>query len=261
MPEFEVATPDGQRFRVSIPDEAQGAREAAAARTQQAVHPEGGRKEGAISAWIDSQGGKIKDALERMFKHPEEMVGTHDLGPELGALKLVPVGLPNMKFRGGPRYVIAIHDVDTGQRVGVIDATYNEHKKSIDINMIQSEKPREQERPGSLGFAIHPDAHTLGPRDIRSLLPQAKEMFPEAESVRGFRVTGARNATGQLGGTTLPLPGSKMKPQADPRPKIDPEIADWTMRQWEEAPISRQEGEHNMSVLENLLGPGPPSLR
>ena len=55
---------------------------------QQAVKPEGGRKEGAISAWIDSQGEKVKQAIGDAFLHPENLVNAG----ELGALKLVAAG-------------------------------------------------------------------------------------------------------------------------------------------------------------------------
>jgi len=253
MPDFIVTSPDGKEsFHVSAPDEAQGAREAAAGRTMQAVHPEGGRKEGAISAWIDSQGEKVKKAIEDAFHHPEGLVNA---GP-LGVLKLAPTwGItPRQLGYGRSEHYLDIFD-EVGNKVGWVKAQYNSRNKNISIDMIQSETPRKAEKPGSLGYAINPEAHSFGHADTRSLLREAKREFPEAETVSGFRVTGARQATGQLGGTTIPLPGSTAKMQPEVRPQRDSEIEDWTMRQWESAPHSLE------AAPESLSARGPSSLR
>lgn len=263
MADFIVTGPDGQRYRISAPEAAQDAREAAAARMQQAVQPEGGRKEGAISQWIDSQGERLADQLEsilsRSLTHPEDLVGPG----EIGALKLVPTaGIPvREKAYGITKHFFDLIDADSGQKVGWVEASHNPRTKNVNVDMIQSEKPRTEERTGSLGFAINPDASSLGLRDIRSLLPEAKREFPDAETVSGFRVTGARNASGQIGGMTLPLPGSRAKTEVEPRPQaLDPEVMDFYSQQLsgERAPPSLYP--HETDELLGL-GPGPASLR
>jgi hypothetical protein len=54
-------------------DLADVARQVAAQRTQRAVRPPGGRKEGAISRWIDRQGSSLASQLGQIITHPEQM--------------------------------------------------------------------------------------------------------------------------------------------------------------------------------------------
>lgn len=97
MPDYLLSSPQGDRFKLSVPDgtapdaipeqlSASGAFEAFANRTRQAVQPEGGRKEGAITQWIESQGDKLVSGIENTLRHPEDMIGAGPLGPEAAPL-------------------------------------------------------------------------------------------------------------------------------------------------------------------------------
>jgi len=93
---------------------AQEAREKAAGRSKQAVAPEAGRQEGAISEWIQSHGEKIKTALEDMLKHPEMLPSTQEgmfVAPSLGR-KLFAQGL--LKQGLSPGEVKAMTGVERG---------------------------------------------------------------------------------------------------------------------------------------------------
>jgi len=249
MPDFIVTSPDGKEsFMISAPGEAQGAREAAAghlaagATHGQEAHPieppEHMRSWGNYGAWT---GEHMKKAIADAFHHPEGLVNA---GP-LGVLKLVAAGPAKDLGYGMTRHLFNIMD-EAGNRVGWTKLTNNPSKRSVDVDMIQSETPRQAEKPGSMGYAINPEAHSFGHADTRSLLREVKREFPEAESLRGYRVTGARQATGQLGGTTIPLPGSSAKVQPQVRLQRDQEMEDWTMRQWEQA--SEPEPQVNSSL-------------
>ena len=269
MPDFIVTSPDGQRFRISAPDEAQDAREAAAGRLAagathgQEAHPieppEHMQSWGNYGAWT---GEHMKKAIADAFHHPEGLVNA---GP-LGVLKLVAAGPAKDLGYGMTRHLFNIMD-EAGNRVGWTKLTNNPRKKSVDVDMIQSETPRQAEKPGSMGYAINPEAHSFGHADTRSLLREVKREFPEAESLRGYRVTGARQATGQLGGTAIPLPGSKAKVQPEARPQRNPELEDWTMQQWEQEPHIRSplesfEAHRSLEAApESLSARGPSSLR
>jgi hypothetical protein len=73
-------------------DAAQQARDAGAARMRQAVQPGVGRQEGAISGWIDEQGGRLADQLtdaaSDVMRHPEHLIGPGELGIAFNGAKV-----------------------------------------------------------------------------------------------------------------------------------------------------------------------------
>lgn len=81
--DFTLEGPEGEKFQLNGPEQAQEARDVAASRTKQATAP-GARQEGPVTQWLVSQGEKIKGGIEGiasdLVKHPENLVGTGELG-------------------------------------------------------------------------------------------------------------------------------------------------------------------------------------
>lgn len=81
--DFLLEGPEGEKFQLSGPEQAQEARDVAATRTKQATAP-GSRQEGPITQWLVGQGEKVKSGIEGLasdlVKHPENLVGTGELG-------------------------------------------------------------------------------------------------------------------------------------------------------------------------------------
>ena|ERR1700719_1395396 len=89
-------------------DMAQQAREVASNRVKQSTAP-GVRQEGMITGNLVSQGEKIKDAIENVVSHPEDLVGTGGLGTVV-PLKpnqfITPNSPSNMNTTGGFRNIV-----------------------------------------------------------------------------------------------------------------------------------------------------------
>lgn len=84
---------------------------------------------------------------------------------------------------------------EEGRTVGGLETTYNPLSKDVHVDYISSNMPSPLER-GSLAAESNWASQSIGPKDIRSLIMGLKHQFPEAESVSGFRVSGARKAAG-----------------------------------------------------------------
>src|SRR6266404_3049754 len=90
---------------------------------------------------------------------------------------------PNTEFRGG------FHDFDlldeTGKTIGSLNLSLQKGGKQIYVEMIQAG-----------GTPKMYDPNFLGPAIIRDLKRQIKAEFPQAETVTGHRVSGAREKAG-----------------------------------------------------------------
>ncbi len=90
---------------------------------------------------------------------------------------------PNTEFRGG------FHDFDlldeTGKTIGSINLSLQKEGKQIYVEMIQAGKTEKMYDP-----------NFLGPGIIRDLKRQIKAEFPQAETITGHRVSGAREKAG-----------------------------------------------------------------
>lgn len=115
------------------------------------------------------------------FAAPEAKLGATALSklePSLAAMFLVK--------RPGMRFFHDIYD-DTGKKVGGAQLNYlPERNNTVWINSIYSDKPGKS--TGSFGLS-----------DTRSLLEALKNRFPDAETVSGRRVSGARKGTSKEG--------------------------------------------------------------
>jgi hypothetical protein len=85
MAEFTIEGPEGQSFTIEGPDNQMlDPSERAARRTQESVRPEGGRQEGAATAWAVGAGEKFKSDLEHLpsdlYHHPENFIGPGEIG-------------------------------------------------------------------------------------------------------------------------------------------------------------------------------------
>ncbi len=97
--------------------------------------------------------------------------------------------LKRMVGRGGERAYetpgTTFHDFDlldeNGDRRGYVNLSYNEAKKQLYVEMIQGG-----------GTSKMYDPNFFGPSLVRDLFRQIKAEFPEAESITGHRVSGAR---------------------------------------------------------------------
>jgi len=163
--------------------------EVAAVRQRKAVKPEGGRQEGAATAWTVGQGEKIKEALVDVARHPENIVGTGELGaPLLGMLK--PKG-----FIGSAGLMLketAKHD--TGGYYGI--------KYAFDMRDAQGQpvgKMRLRKQKDSL-IVEYVEGEGVGIDNIRDLLTQIKTRFPDAKTISGLRTKNFRTQVIDLDG-------------------------------------------------------------
>lgn len=56
-----------------------------------------------------------------------------------------------------------------------------------------------------MGTLEHEGAHTIGTSEVRALIPMLKQLYPNAEEIGGFRVSGARAAASSTGDALLRL--------------------------------------------------------
>ncbi len=89
---------------------------------------------------------------------------------------------------------------DQGQRVGSLNLSEQRGGKQLYVDMIQGGPP---------GSKLY-NPNSMGPALMRDLLRQIKEAFPNAETITGHRVSGAREKA-----------DSYMKPSASPVVKLD----------------------------------------
>lgn len=83
---------------------------------------------------------------------------------------------------------------DSGKRVGNALITYGPDK-DVHVDMIRGEigavkSPFDR---NSYAYQSNRMSHGLGTKEIRSLLTAVKQQFPNAETVSGFRISGARS--------------------------------------------------------------------
>lgn len=108
------------------------------------------------------------------------------------------------KTDSGERAESEFHDFsmldENGQKVGTINISEQQSGKQLYVDMIQGGPP---------GSKLY-NPNFMGPALMRDLLRQIKEAFPNAETITGHRVSGAREKA-----------GSYMKPSASPVIKLD----------------------------------------
>lgn len=81
---------------------------------------------------------------------------------------------------------------------------------------------------GWIGTVGSPGPMDVGKSEIRNLLYLLRDRFPKAEEISGFRVSGARNATGKLSDARMRLPGRGNPNQPlPPRKTIDELVNEW----------------------------------
>jgi hypothetical protein len=95
---------------------------------------------------------------------------------------------------------------DQGQNVARMwTSQYN--PKQIYVNYIASLDPASGEVAGTMPSWGSPNANPLGTKEMMSLLPEIKKQFPDAQSIGGWRVSGARAAAGKTGPAEVKLGG------------------------------------------------------
>lgn len=174
--------------------------------------PEGVKPPGEAPINEDVPSLRAATALEPLFSVGDRKLSLERLQPEgMGAEQAL--SLP-MGKSGFPDF----HDFDikdqNGQSVGTLNLSTQKQGKQLYVEMING--------IGGLG------PRDFGPALMRDLLRQLKAEFPEAESITGHRVSGAREKA-----------GSYMAASASPVVKLDnPDIGDLThvlnSGQWEE---------------------------
>lgn len=88
---------------------------------------------------------------------------------------------------GLPRHLKEFAIIEDGKQVGNIDSEYLPHDRHIHIGGVMLTDEEELEVEGSTVVV-----NSLGPRKVRELLKLLKEEFPEARTIGGMRVSGAR---------------------------------------------------------------------
>jgi hypothetical protein len=84
-----------------------------------------------------------------------------------------------------------MHDATTGEHVGGLNVMYDPRAKDIYVAGIDSIKPPVIDRMSTPGLANHL-SQSLGYSDVKSLIGALKNEFPEAETISGWRTSGAR---------------------------------------------------------------------
>jgi hypothetical protein len=129
------------------------------------------------------------NALEPLFSIGDRKLSLQRLQPE---------GEVNPAFKD-------FHDFDlvneNGQSVGTINLSAQKGGKELYIEMIN-------------GIGEYYNPNKFGPSLMRDLLRQIKQEFPEAETLTGHRVTGARDAVGDISGKSA-LPVIKLSEALD----------------------------------------------
>ncbi len=125
---------------------------------------------------------------------------------------------------GGNRFNINhdIIDPQTAERLGYMQLNTRD-PKNLWVNMIDASKNIPQEGGGTVS-----GANALGPSSTRSLVNEIKELYPEAEKIGGYRVSGARVETGN-GSRDAWL---RIRPPSDPTELID-EAASAAEKRWQ----------------------------
>lgn len=122
---------------------------------------------------------------------------------------------PSMRY--GENGIYRMLDTETGAHKGDVSVSYNQNTKDVHINMIKAggvatdREHLNQTDPGYRARSANFYSNAIGAKDIRELAREIKRIWPEAETISGYRVSGARQATG--GGAA----DAKMK-LPEPRP-------------------------------------------
>lgn len=120
--------------------------------------------------------------------------------------------------KGQNAHAIDILD-ERGKTVGGIDITESADGKQLYIDMINAGANRQMYQP-----------HFLGPALVRDIKRQLREMFPQAETITGHRVSGAREAAGNVDTAPMPLVPLRHESAADFRNLLS-RIVDTSERQ------------------------------
>lgn len=91
---------------------------------------------------------------------------------------------------------------DNNQGVGRLWTSYYDPKK-LYVDYIAALDPK-----SGLLSKVTPDSFgpgTLGTKEMMSLIPELKKHFPEAESLEGYRLSGARRKSGAIGDVKINL--------------------------------------------------------
>lgn len=206
---------------------------AAGGRTARGVKPEGGRKEGlatkVLENLVPSVPSMLGGALSHLATLPSRALtaagdlqrtgDVYDPGPAMETMMLGPgISLPKallgkgvdpsslaalyLKARGRPQTFDNLTSNqfemvnDLGKSVGNMRTVYNPVNKDVHIEGIYSSLDSPLER--GLATESNYGSHSLGAKDIRSLLTGIRKEFPEAETISGYRVSGAREAAGAI---------------------------------------------------------------
>lgn len=119
-----------------------------------------------------------------------------------------------MAIMGGPRqlklgagragsYNISHPILNDDKPIGYLNLRKPTNPKALYVDMIQG-FPEKIPQEGT-GLPAKYNANAIGPAGIRALIPQLKEMYPEAEKIGGFRVSGARDKANKVGDAWMRL--------------------------------------------------------
>lgn len=139
-------------------------------------------------------------AQEAALKAPKAVAAR----PEIGKITLEhKKGLEPAAEAAG---VDTFHLKDGDRKIGYMHVKYNKDAKTILIDMISALSGAVLD-PSERGLRFGQKAlyNTLGMKNIKGILEQLKEAYPEAEKITGYRVGGARDKAGKPGVAEMPL--------------------------------------------------------
>jgi len=120
-----------------------------------------------------------------LLSHPEYLM------PLLGALKLRARFRTGIKDRLGNEFQAFAVQNEKGNGVGEMHVDYMPDEKRIHVNNIQSYLGSPSFVQGR-GARNNENAWSLGPADMQSVIKELMDYYPEAKTISGHRVSGAR---------------------------------------------------------------------
>jgi hypothetical protein len=143
-----------------------------------------------------------------------------------------------------------VHSDKPGVEPFDLSTFFDPKTKDVYVDWMGYMNPVEQAGPAS-----NPQFYnTLGPTEIRSFLREIKRVYPQAETISGFRIGGARRET--AGDVTMRLPGVQPQPYHVKAPWEQQTQASSTPDVYEN--IRSLPAEEQNRVLDRLLGPAEP---
>lgn len=106
-------------------------------------------------------------------------------------------------LRLGPRGSMGYHSIYNGDQPIATMRVANENPRDLWVENIGAHKSKILQE--GTGAPAASDPNSIGPGSLRSIIPQLKEMYPEAERIGGWRITGARDKAGSTGTAWLRL--------------------------------------------------------